>query len=82
MILSYSKPVIKSVDDVKQYSFVRILYLKNFPKNKIDFSVEHQIELGDEVLDGQQSNNPLYQLAEEYHLLNEDHSQYFCYLTG
>ncbi len=39
--------------------------------------MEHQIELGAEVLYGKQSNNPLYQLAEEYNLIDEDHSQYF-----
>jgi len=38
--------------------------------------VEHQIELGAEVLHGKQSNNPLYQLADEYHLIDIDNSKF------
>ncbi len=38
--------------------------------------MEHQIELGAEVLHGKQSNNPLYQLAEEHHLIDIDNSKF------
>ncbi len=38
--------------------------------------MEHQIELGVEVLHGKQSNNPLYQLAEEHHLIDNDDSKF------
>jgi hypothetical protein len=37
--------------------------------------VEHQIELGPESLDGEISNNPLYQLADEHHLIDIDDSK-------
>ncbi len=37
--------------------------------------MEHQFELGAEVLHGKQSNNPLYQLVEEHHLIDNDHSK-------
>ena len=79
MILSFSKPVIESVDDVKQYNSVRILCLVLEEENRLFALVEHQVELGGEIFHGQPSNNPLYQLADEYHLLNENSSRYYRY---
>jgi hypothetical protein len=37
--------------------------------------VEHQVELGAELLHGELSNNPLYQLAEEHRLIDIDDSK-------
>lgn len=37
--------------------------------------MDHQIELGAESLDGEIANNPLYQLAEEHHLVDIDDSK-------
>ncbi len=36
----------------------------------------HQIELGNESLHGEISNNPLYQLADEHHLIEIDESKH------
>lgn len=68
---------------------VVVVKLFNFVKNSIyeyrciEFSywsilVEHQIELGAESLHGEISNNPLYQLAEEHHLIDIDDSKIAC----
>ena len=37
-------------------------------------SANHAIELGTETLDGEISNNPLYRLADEHHLIDRDDS--------
>ncbi len=42
----------------------------------IQILVEHQIELGAEILQGSQSNNPLYQLADEHHLIDHSDSKF------
>jgi monoamine oxidase len=42
---------------------------------KLKILVDHQIELGAESLHGEISNNPLYQLAEEHHLIDVDDSK-------
>ncbi|CAF1127976.1 unnamed protein product [Adineta steineri] len=38
--------------------------------------MEHQIELGTEILQGDQSNNPLYQLADEHHLIDYSNNEF------
>ncbi|CAF5040453.1 unnamed protein product [Rotaria magnacalcarata] len=37
--------------------------------------LDHQLELGAESLHGEISNNPLYRLAEEHHLIDIDDSK-------
>ena len=53
-----------NVRDIKKKKETRFIIL-----------VEHQIELGAESLHGETSKNPLYQLAEENHLLDIDESK-------
>jgi len=49
----------------------------NKKKNLVNVLVDHQIELGNESLHGEISNNPLYQLADEHHLIEIDESKIF-----
>lgn len=50
---------------------------KKKEEERRSFLVDHPIELGAESLDGEISNNPLYQLAEENHLIDIDDSKNF-----
>jgi hypothetical protein len=61
--------MIRSVDGVKLSNTVSIFY-DEYIEKRIFCLVEHQIELGAEELRGGESNNPLYQLAEEHHLID------------
>ena len=77
MIFSFSKQMNKLADDVKRLTSVRILcnsFFFLFFKQTRHFPGKQQIELGAEVLHGQQSNNPLYQLAEEHQLIADGDS--------
>jgi hypothetical protein len=60
--------MIRSVDGVKLSNTVSIFYDECI--KRIFCLVEHQIELGAEELRGGESNNPLYELAEEHHLID------------
>jgi thioredoxin reductase len=58
---------------VCKYLTIRDRETKN--ETRFVILVEHPIELGAESLNGEISNNPLYQLAEQSHLLDIDDSK-------
>jgi hypothetical protein len=60
---------------VKQFNYVSILLRKKDKGDNSNFLVDDPIELGTESLDGEMPNNPLYQLAEEHHLIDIDDSK-------
>ncbi len=65
--------MIKLAVGVKQFNYVSILINKKTTQGHV--LVDHQLELGNESLHGEISNNPLYQLADEHHLIEIDESK-------
>ena len=72
--------MIALVDVVKLVNFVSIFtnevkLKEEYKEKKIQILVQHPVELGAEYLHGDLSNNPLYQLAEEYNLIDINDSK-------